>query len=343
MKILKKDPLQIIPFRSYGTFNHLYAKGRALEDENIDLSRKGFFPLLWNTYKRFETDLITNTEVVLTLSDGRKIETKTDDQGYYLIEKNLKGLECLINDNSFLSYEIAFAENAFGSRKKPRKIQEENRFYGEIFIPSQDAKFGIVSDIDDTIIHTGLTSRFKWQVLKNTVFKRAEKRIPLDGAAEFYHKLVKGKSGSESNPLFYVSHGPWNLYRYLEVFLEVNDFPKGPILLRDFVNPIAKKINPKKYFIERPQKHTEILNILKTYPQLNFILIGDSGERDADIYLEIAEEHPERILAIYMRSVNHKKKMLRVKGLFKDYETVPVLMVENSKEAEEHAKDMGFI
>ncbi len=343
MKILKKDPLQIIPFRSYGTFNHLYAKGRALEDENIDLSRKGFFPLLWNTYKRFETDLITNTEVVLTLSDGRKIETKTDDQGYYLIEKNLKGLECLINENSFLSYEISFAENAFGSRKMPRKIQEENRFYGEIFIPSQDAKFGIVSDIDDTIIHTGLTSRFKWQVLKNTVFKRAEKRIPLDGAAEFYHKLVKGKSGSESNPLFYVSHGPWNLYRYLEVFLEVNDFPKGPILLRDFVNPIAKKINPKKYFIERPQKHTEILNILKTYPQLNFILIGDSGERDADIYLEIAEEHPERILAIYMRSVNHKKKMLRVKGLFKDYEIVPVLMVENSKEAEEHAKDMGFI
>ena len=343
MKILKKDPLQIIPFRSYGTFNHLYAKGRALEDENIDLSRKGFFPLLWNTYKRFETDLITNTEVVLTLSDGRKIETKTDDQGYYLIEKNLKGLECLINENSFLSYEISFAENAFGSRKMPRKIQEENRFYGEIFIPSQDAKFGIVSDIDDTIIHTGLTSRFKWQVLKNTVFKRAEKRIPLDGAAEFYHKLVKGKSGSESNPLFYVSHGPWNLYRYLEVFLEVNDFPKGPILLRDFVNPIAKKINPKKYFIERPQKHTEILNILKTYPQLNFILIGDSGERDADIYLEIAEEHPERILAIYMRSVNHKKKMLRVKGLFKDYETVPVLMVENSKDAEKHAKEMGFI
>ncbi len=87
----------------------------------------------------------------------------------------------------------------------------------------------------------------------------------------------------------------------------------------------------------------EIINLLKTYPKLPFILIGDSGEHDPDIYIEIAEAHPERILAIYMRSVNHKKKMIRVKGLFKNYETVPVLLVEDSDAAVEHAREMGFI
>lgn len=333
MSHFKKDPIHIVPFRSYGTQNHLYAKGRALEDENIDLSKKGFFNLLWNSYKRFETDLIKNTKLVLTLPDGRKIETKSDEQGYYLIDKAIANVLPLIDEHGCLKYEISFAEN-----NSNFKIQNGNKFKGEIFIPSQTAKFGVISDVDDTIIHTGLTSRFKWQVAKNTVFKRAEKRIPLEGAADFYQDLQKGKSVNECNPIFYVSHGPWNLYNYLEVFLERNNFPKGPILLRDFVNPFARKYKP-----EKPQKQTEIINILKTYPKLNFILIGDSGEHDPDIYIEIAETHPERILAIYMRSVKHKKKMIRVKGLFQNYETVPVLLVEDSKAAVEHAREMGFI
>ena len=333
MGLFKKDPLQIITFRSYGTQNHLYVKGRALEDENIDLSKKGFFNLLWNTYKRFDTDLIKNTHLVLKLPDGRKIATETDNQGYFLIDETIENLGTLIDENGWLKYEISFAE------KFPnRRIQKNNKFIGEVMITSETAKFGVISDIDDTILHTGLTSQFKWQVAKNTVFKRAEKRIPLEGAADFYEKLKNGKGGNDCNPIFYVSHSPWNLYLYLEFFLNKNNFPKGPILLRDFVNPFAKKYKP-----EKPQKQKEIINILKTYPKLPFILIGDSGEHDPDIYIEIAEAHPERILAIYMRSVNHTKKMIRVKGLFEKYETAPVLLVEKSETAIEHAKQQGFI
>ncbi len=333
MNLFKKDPLQIITFRSYGTSNHLYVKGRTLEDENIDLSKKGFFHLLWNTYKRFKTDLIKNAPLVLKLPDGRKIETKSDDQGYFLIDEIIENILPLVDENGCLKYEISFAE------KFPKRIiQENNKFIGEVMIPSETAQYGIISDIDDTIMHTGLTSRFKWLVVKNTIFKRAEKRIPLEGAADFYERLKNGKSGKDCNPIFYVSHGPWNLYRYLEVFLEKNNFPKGPILLRDFVNPFAKKYKP-----EKPQKQREIINILKTYHKLCFILIGDSGEHDPDIYIEIAEAHPERILAIYMRSVNHSQKMIRVKGLFEKYETVPVLLVEKSEAAIEHARKQGFI
>ncbi len=338
MNPFKKDPFQIIPFRTYGTSTHLYAKGRALEDENIDLSKRGFFQMFWNTYKRFETDLIKNADLLLTLPDGRTIETRTDNQGYYLIDKTVENLLEIVGEDGFLKYEISFS-----TKFKRRKIQSDNKFKGEILIPCETAKFGVISDVDDTIIHTGLTSRFKWRVVKNTVFKRAEKRIPLEGAADFYTKLQKGKSGHDCNPIFYVSHSPWNLYRYLELFLETNHFPKGPILLRDFVNPLTKRFQPRAEKVEKPEKQKEILNILKTYPKLPFILIGDSGEHDPDIYIEIAEAHPERILAIYMRSVNHKRKMIRVEGLFKVYETVPVLMVETSEEAIKHARVMGFI
>lgn len=331
--MFKKDPIQIITFRSYGTANHLYVKGRAIEDEGIDLTKTGFFNLLWNSWKRFETDKVKNTKLTLTLPDNRTIETETDSQGYFLVDVAIKDLLPLTDDKGWLNYTISFTENISG-----RKIQKENRFKGEVLIPSQDLKYGIISDIDDTILHTGLTSRFKWAVVKNTFFKSAEKRIPLEGAPDFYQKLQDGKSGKESNPLFYVSHSPWNLYHYLEVFLETNNFPKGPILLRDFVNPFAKK-----YKAEKPQKQTEIINILNTYPTMPFILIGDSGQHDPDIYIEIAESNPERILAIYLRDVNHKRKMIRVKNLFNEYETVPVLLVENTKAAIKHAQEMGFI
>lgn len=337
MALFKKDPIHIIPFRSYGTPNHLYAKGRALEDENIDLTQKGFLPMLQIAYKRFWTDLIKNRPLILTFSDGRSIKTQTDIQGYYIVDQAVDSLLTLIDKDGYLKYKISFSEQFPG-----REIQHGNNFEGEILIPNANAKFGVISDIDDTIIHTGLTSRLKWRVVKNTFFKRAEKRIPLDGAAEFYTELQKGKSGEDCNPIFYVSHSPWNLYHYLELFLRKNNFPKGSLLLRDFANPIKNLFQPKTKG-EKPEKQREILNILKTYPKLSFILIGDSGEHDPDIYLEIAEAHPERILAIYLRSVNHRRKMLRTEGLFEHYETVPVLLVKSSGAALHHAREMGFI
>ncbi len=340
MGLFKKDPLQIIVFQSYGTASHLYVRGRALEDESIDLEGKHPLKLLINAYKRFETDEIRHATLVLKLPNGKIFEVITDDKGYFLLEAQVKGLDVLANAEGWLAFEVAYKDF-----RSERIIQLENRFPGEMLIPclssstdSGTVSFGVVSDIDDTILHTGLVSTLKWRVIYNTFLKRASKRIPLEGAAEFYRHLHLGKSGREANPIFYVSHSPWNLYRYLEFFLKKNDFPKGPILLREFADFRNRKKNG-----EKPQKQHEILNIIKTYPQLKLILIGDSGEHDADIYLEIAERHPDRILAIYLRSVKHKKKMLRVKGLYADYKTTPVLLVDSSKEAIEHARQNGFI
>jgi phosphatidate phosphatase APP1 len=329
----KIDALQIIAFQSYGTDNHLYARGRALEDENIDLSEKGFFKLLLNTWKRFDADELRNTRLALKLPDNTVYYTDTDADGYYLFETPIRELSNLTNDEGWLSYEISY-----GDVNVEREITNENRFPGEMLVPSESADFGIISDIDDTILHTGVVSSLKWQVIKNTVFKRAETRMPLEGAAQFYHLLHRGRSGSNSNPVFYVSHSPWNLYRYLAAFLKINDFPKGPILLRSL-----SSFRNRKAEAEKPQKQREILNILKTYPSMKFILVGDSGEHDADIYIEIAESHPDRILAIYLRSVKHEQKMLRVRGLFENYKTTPVLLVEKSEDAMQHARDKNFI
>lgn len=332
MAVFKKDPVQITPFQSYGHAQHFYARGRALEDENIDLSKRGFFSLLKNTWKRFEIDEIPNTKLKIRFPDDSVIYTTTDVAGYFKIQEDISGLDTMANDEGWLSFEMSFEEEF-----SDRIIQNNNRFKGEILIPSKNSSFGVVSDIDDTILHTGVTSTLKWRLIFNTLFKNAESRSPLEGAADFYHLLHRGESGEEVNPIFYVSHSPWNLYRYLELFLRKNNFPKGPILLRTF--SAMRGMNKAKI----PQKQTEIINILNVYPERQFILIGDGAEHDPDIYIAIVQSFPNRIKAIYIRSVKNKKRALRIKGLFENYKTVPAVLVENSKEAIKHAKEHGFV
>ena len=328
-----KDPLQIIAFYTYGTNTHLYARGRALEDENINLSAKSIWKLLMNTWRRFDTDEVGNSPVSLTLADGSKYDAMTDADGFFLIDAKHTGLSTFANSEGWVHYEISYS-----SVEQSNRVKEENCFAGEFLIPSEKAEFGVISDIDDTILHTGVVSSLKWQVIKNTIFKRPEKRIPLEGAATFLRLLHRGGNGTSANPIFYVSHSPWNLYRYLLFFLEKNNFPKGPILLRSF-----KSFLLRKRVKEKPQKQREILNILNTYPEMPFILIGDSGEHDADIYMEIAETFPNRVLAIYLRSVRHRKRHLRVQGLFENYKTTPVLLAKDSGELIAHARKHGFI
>ena len=333
MPIFKRDPLQIITFNSYGSDAHFYLRGRALEDESIDLEDKSWFRLLINTWKRLESDEVRNTRLEIKLPNGSIVKTKTNYKGYFKVKADLENLKQYTCNDGWLTCEIAYSD-----LNLKREIQNNNKFPVKVLIPSKAAEFGVISDIDDTILYTGVASTLKWRLLFNTFFKAAKSRLPLEGAAEFYQMLHRGVSKNSINPIFYVSHSPWNLYRYLELFLKQNDFPKGPILLRSFGDILKRKPNS-----EKPRKQREILNVLKTYPDLSFILIGDSGEHDPDIYIEIAEQFPDRIKAIYLRSVNHKKKIIRVKGLLDNYKTTPALLVESSEQAITHARNSGFI
>lgn len=331
--MFKKDPLLIIPFHTYGTKSHLYLKGRALEDEDIDLDKKGWFNLLINSWKRFETDEIKNTPVTITIANKIIIKATTDAEGYYLIDESIETIKENVDSNGWLSYQVSYG-NSYNSRQ----IQLGNQFFGKMLIPKKKSSIGVISDIDDTILHTGVASTLKWRVVVNTFFKTPHKRKALEGSAEFYNMLHRGKSKNDANPIFYVSNSPWNLYRYLEFFLKQNGFPKGPILLRDFRTPFDR--TPK---MELAHKYNEIYNILDTYPDLKFILIGDCGEKDAYIYLDVVKKFPNRIVAIYLRSVEHSKRMKRISSLFKDYKEVPVKIINTREDALNHAKSNNFI
>ncbi len=326
------DPIQIDGYQSYGTKDHLYLLGRALEHEGVNLNKTGFIAAFKNAFKQFASSELRNTKLRITLPDERVFYTTTDAEGYFKIDEKVDGLGDLTNSEGWLQLYVSFDDV-----HKDVIVMGKNKFPCEMLIPSETAEYGVISDVDDTILHTGVASMLKWRVIVNTLFKGVGKRTSLKGAPELYQKLHRGKSGTAANPMFYVSNSPWNLYKYLESFIRNQSFPKGPVLLRDFRGPFEKTPKP-----EKPHKQHEIRNILKTYPNLKFVLIGDSGEHDVDIYLEVAEEYPEQILAVYLRSVNHKKKVLRVQGVLKKYKTTPAVLVEKSEFAEEHARSIGL-
>ncbi|MBQ4818536.1 phosphatase domain-containing protein [Aquimarina sp. MMG016] len=332
--MFRKKALRINAYLGYGTKTLFRATGRALEDENVDFStNQGTFKTLRNIYKQLESDEIRKAEIELQLSDGRKFETTTDQEGYYQFDLEIPNLNEFVDYEGWLSYTISYKENQIS-----QKISQQNLFPSQMLIPSNQAEFGIISDIDDTILHTGVASVLKWRVVANTLFKNYDKRLPIEGTVDFYKKLHLGKNGMPINPFFYVSNSPWNLYDYLNAFLKKHSFPKGPILLRDFRTPFDKTPKPKL-----PHKQSEILSLLEMYPNLKFILIGDSGEKDADIYTKIASQYPDQILAIYLRNVQHRRKEKRIKRIIDSFTTTPILLVNTSVEAIDHARKSGFI
>ena len=325
----------ITPYRSYGTKHHLYLLGRALDDISLKIvENQSFFNTLKNTYKQFDSFEIPKAKVELNIPELIDLKTTADSEGYFLFEETVsEDLSKVANEEGWVTVNLLFKES-----EDPAPSEERKHFQGEFLIPDDKAEYGVISDIDDTIMHTGVTSFLKWKLLKNSLLTNTYKRIPFKGAASFYHKLHLGKNRENKNPMFYISNSPWNMYQYLKLFLDFNKFPKGPILLRNFRTPFDRSIKP-----EKPHKQKEIINILKTYPHLRFILIGDSGEHDASIYTEIADQYPDRIMVIYLRSVNHKKRMERVQSIVTNFETTQVLLVDNSFDAEEHARQSGYI
>ncbi|MGB3590147.1 MAG: phosphatase domain-containing protein [Nonlabens sp.] len=341
MALFKKDPWILDPYRTYCGNNHLYIRGRALEDQPLKhFEQQSFYQTLRNTWRTFATDEIRLAKVEITLENGKKYEAQADSEGYFLVDRTVDyDLSDYATDAGYLPYVVSFDEDnsAFAKAKQQKRIKS-NKFTGESLIPPVTATYGIISDIDDTIMHTGVTSFLKLRVAFNTFFKNYDRRLPLKGAASFYQLLHRGKGGNDQNPMFYLSNSPWNLYKYLEKFLDFHGFPKGPILLRDFPTPWDR--TPK---LEKTHKEHQLLNIIKHYPDMKFILIGDGGEHDADYYKSVAEQFPDRVMAIYLRSVNHKKKMLRIQNMANGFTICPMLLVQDSKVAVDHARKSGWI
>jgi phosphatidate phosphatase APP1 len=211
---------------------------------------------------------------------------------------------------------------------------------GEVMIPDPaKAAFGVISDVDDTILKTGATNLLR--MARITFLNNARTRLPFKGVAALYQALQRGASGTAEHPLYFVSSSPWNLYDLLVDFCEVHDIPRGSFMLRDL------GIDREKFIKSGHHSHKleQIERILRFYPDLPFILIGDSGQQDPEIYRQVVEDFPERILAIYIRDVSEDARDGDMQALIEEVaqKNIPMALVPDSIAAAEHAAARGFL
>ncbi len=325
----KAEKVKIFLYTGFGTRDQVWVKGRVIEDKEIsstdaDSSIKN----LVNTYQRFDTDPIANATVELQIGTITA-QIQTDEEGYFNAWVRPDKVKKHKNRDRWLDVSARILE-------APVSFEGKVEAKAGILIPPRKAQFGIISDLDDTVIQTNVISKVKMLYL--TFFKNAYSRLAFKGVPAWYWGLHKGGDGIQNNPLFYVSNGPWNLYDLLSDFLSLNDIPVGPILLRDFgLHKDEAVIDYKQHKIAR------VKQILRTYPKMNFVLIGDSGEKDTDIYQQVARAHPGRVLAIYIRSVKDEKRANRIQQIAENEDTVPILLFEDTLAAAQHAFENGLI
>lgn len=318
-----ESPVIIQPYRGYANESKLWLKGRVLEDENIFQGKsESQIRNLIDNFKRFETDELAHGQVNIDIQ-GKKHITTTNEEGFFTVDAPFK---------------VERQENPQWLRKTIELVNSDDvlvRSEAEVLVPSKNARFGVISDIDDTVLQTHVTSLFRLKMLYATFLKDSHQRLPMEGVVELFKTLTKGKSQNENNPVFYISHSPWNIYDLLEEFMQLQQLPKGPILLRDY------NILPDDAF--QNHKVRSIRHILKTYPRLPFVFLGDTASSDADFYLQIAQESPEQIKAIYIRQTKVTKNAKRVAQLLQEQKDIHAVLVHTSQEIEEHAAKIGLI
>jgi len=321
-------PLQVVAYRSFGTTARAVLRGRVLEASVLErsLPTDSTFRSVRRMLHRFFSRELPDANVRAALGPNTVLGL-TDDEGYF--ELPVASSETVAaGDWRSAEVEVVGA--------KVRGFSPA-RATAELLIPGPSACLGIISDIDDTVLQTHVTQTLKmiWLTLSGNAFTR----MPFEGTSDLYHALTEGASGQANNPVFYVSKSPWNLYDFLVDFLDYHGLPRGPLLLRDIGLREAPPVDHKTAAVQE---------LLQMYPELPFVLIGDSGERDPEIYLEAAARFPGRIVAIYLRDLHAKNRKddggARVRTLCaraRAYGT-EMLWMDHANQALAHAREHGL-
>ena len=323
------DPFEILAYRGYGNANRARLYGRVIEKPGVSIATDSDSTLrnLLNTYRRAESDPLAFAELRVEYADV-KVDCRTDDEGYFA--GWIDTLEP--KKGEWEKYQVELDTPLHHSGKLTGD--------GEILIPPETARFGVISDIDDTVIQSRVTSFL--QAARTVMLGNARTRLPFPGVSGFYEALRDGAAGDEKNPIFYVSSSPWNIYDVISEFMDIQKIPKGPLILRDWDIKLSALSSSR----HEEHKGTAIRNLMKLYPDMQFILIGDTSQRDPEIYREITGEFPDRVRAIYIRDVNRTaERKASVQKLADEVRQAgsALVLTDDTLAAARHAAENGWI
>lgn len=276
-------------YDGYGTSERLRVRGRLFFKRRVDEVAESDSRLrnLMNTSRRFVVNEAEKVWVQVQLRD-HVLEVQTDREGLF---------ETVFDNITDIPYGVHSVTVSLSPRNR-RRMQAESGVGHFILHHIDSDKVGIISDIDDTILMTGATSKVR--LLKNVFLSNYKTQGAVEGMSDIYRAIHYGPQGDGYDATHYVSSSPDNLYSRINMFLDYRKFPAGSIDLKN----IGLRKGSDSLFDHEKYKHGRILRILETYPKRRFVLFGDSGEHDPEIYRRLTREHPEQIEAIYIHNVS---------------------------------------
>ncbi|PYI02669.1 actin cytoskeleton organization protein App1 [Aspergillus sclerotiicarbonarius CBS 121057] len=226
---------------------------------------------LMERLRPFLTNPVTNIPVTVFFFNDAKSQSRsvmTDESGHFRLRAGLP----------FIPTHIRVLASEDLSAVKEVKIIEPTGV-------------SLISDIDDTVKHSAIASGAK-EMFRNT-FVRELNELTVDGVTEWYNKLAKMGVG-----LHYVSNAPWQLYPLLDRYFKLAGLPPGSFHLKQYSGMLQGIFEPTA-----ERKRGSLEQILRDFPTRKFILVGDSGEADLEVYTDIVLANPGRILGIFIRDV----------------------------------------
>jgi phosphatidate phosphatase APP1 len=330
-RAIDRDRIQIVGYRGYGTADRALVLGRVLQDEGVrapDPSQSRWRNLI-SSLRRMESDPLPFARVrarATASAHAKHDEIVADDEGF--LRRWLAADDAPFTPPGWhtVSLDLVDPPNAVPVSTTTR-----------ILTPAPTATFGVVSDMDDTVLQSEVTSFLR--AARMVLLENALTRLPFPGVAAFYRALARGATGAEANPIFYVSSSPWNLYDVIDGFLEAQRIPTGPLLLRDW--DLGR-------LSERHARHKGVVirEIFDTYPELPFLLVGDSGQEDPEIYAELVRERPGRVKAVYIRNVTpHAERLSRIEALAREITEAgsTLVLADDTLAVARHAAMHGWI
>jgi len=266
----QRDTRRMIePYVGYATPEHLVVRGRVLSAVRRSEVAPG--QSLWTNFRQMVSLFLTDEVAGVTVR-AQGAAAISDGEGYFTL------LLPRTQTDGWVDVDVSI-EDAKHTAVCP------------VLVPAPDAAFGVISDIDDTVLETGAYSlrRNLWTSMTGN----AATRHVFPDAISFMAAL----STQGRNPVFYVSSSPWNLHHFLERIFERTGLVRGPKFLRDLGISQSQFITGT----HGDHKGSSIDVILAANPTLDFILVGDTGQHDAVVYRDAILRHGSRVKAVVLR------------------------------------------
>lgn len=273
----------VVPFMGYGAGDHVRVLARVLMRQGEARTQLGAAAdsfLGRRGWRNFTSLPVPRSTATVSLA-GASVEVQTDRAGYVDVHLRLEGLEPGL-------HEAVVTPTGGEATKVPVRVFDA------------DATFGLVSDLDDTVISTMLPRLFiaAW----NSLVVTEEGRREVPGMAQMYSELLADHPDA---PVVYVSTGAWNTYPFLRRFLQRHGFPDAPMLLTDW-----GPTNTGWFRSGPDHKRTSLRELARDFPQVKWVLVGDDGQHDPELYAEFADLQPDHVRAIALRQLSMAEQVL---------------------------------